>query len=128
MKRLIFNWKAQNAHGLHSPLIFTLYTEVINPCYQEKDDFGIRLYQELSNFFQTYKLSTVEVIKIEDSIDLANSSALFVVPNIRSQAGQKAWKEVIKAPQVIFSVELYELGLLFMFPKAPKQHFILKKS
>lgn len=128
MNRLLFNWKAQNAHGLHSPLIYQLYTEVINPTYQKKGDFQETLYKSLLNFFETYPLANVQVIRVESEIDLTNNSALYLIPNIRSHSGQQAWKELIKSPTIIFSVELYELGLLFMFPKAPKQDFILKKS
>ena len=128
MNRLLFNWKAQNAHGLHSPLIYQLYTEVINPTYQKKGDFQETLYKSLLDFFETYPLANVQVIRVESEIDLTNNSALYLIPNIRSHSGQQAWKELIKSPTIIFSVELYELGLLFMFPKAPKQDFILKKS
>lgn len=128
MNRLLFNWKAQNAHGLHSPLIYQLYTEVINPTYQKKGDFQETLYKSLLDFFETYPLANVQVIRVEGEIDLTNNSALYLIPNIRSHSGQQAWKELIKSPTIIFSVELYELGLLFMFPKAPKQDFILKKS
>lgn len=128
MNRLLFNWKAQNAHGLHSPLIYQLYTEVINPAYQKKGDFLETLYKSLLDFFETYPLANVQVIRVEGEIDLTNNSALYLIPNIRSHSGQQAWKELIKSPTIIFSVELYELGLLFMFPKAPKQDFILKKS
>lgn len=128
MNRLLFNWKAQNAHGLHSPLIYQLYTEVINPTYQKKGDFLTLLQQELIIFFKNYELTKVDVIRVEGEIDLTNDSALFIVPSIRSRMGQQAWKNLIKSPNIIFSVELFELGLLFMFPKAPKQDFILKKS
>ena len=128
MNRLLFNWKAQNAHGLHSPLIYQLYTEVINPTYQKKGDFQETLYKSLHDFFETYPLANVQVIRVEGEIDLTNNSALYLIPNIRSHSGQQAWKKLIKSPTIIFSVELYELGLLFMFPKAPKQDFILKKS
>ncbi|MEN9363540.1 MAG: hypothetical protein RI903_848 [Bacteroidota bacterium] len=128
MKRLLFNWKAQNAHGLHSPLIYQLYTEVINPTYQKKGDFLTLLQQELIIFFKNYSLTKVDVIRVEGEIDLTHDSALYIVPSIRSRMGQQAWKNLIKSPNIIFSVELFELGLLFMFPKAPKQDFILKKS
>ena len=128
MNRLLFNWRAQNAHGLHSPLIYQLYTEVINPAYQKKGDFEVTLYKSLLDFFETYPLVNVNVIRVEGEIDLTNNSALYLVPNIRNRSSQQAWKELIKSPNIIFSVELYEIGLLFMFPKAPKQDFILKKS
>jgi hypothetical protein len=128
MNRLLFNWRAQNAHGLHSPLIYQLYTEVINPAYQKKGDLEVTLYKSLLDFFETYPLVNVNVIRVEGEIDLTNNSALYLVPNIRNRSSQQAWKELIKSPNIIFSVELYEIGLLFMFPKAPKQDFILKKS
>jgi len=35
---------------------------------------------------------------------------------------------LIKNEQIIFSIELYEIGLLFFNPIAPKQHFKFKKS
>ena len=76
MKRLIFNWKAQNAHGLHSPLIYQLYTEVINPTYRKKGDFTSLLQHALSDFFKTYPLVDVSVIRVEGEIDLTNQSAL----------------------------------------------------
>lgn len=135
MKRILFNLKANNAHGLHSPLVYALYQHVINPTYAKKTNFETKLSDEIKSFFSITKHSQHQLYSIElphdtnilDSIFL-NSKNIMVIKNIRNQQSLRLWHALIKEKKVIFSIELFELGIIILDPIAPKQNFILKKS
>jgi hypothetical protein len=137
-KRIQFNWKAQTAHGLHSPFVFQLYTEVIDPIYQQSpanlDDaliHGIGSYLKLS----VGQLHVIDLANMQDS-DLEVVEQLFqekdniiicLHPHANEQSAAR-WESLHENKAVIHSIELFELGMLSLNPIAPKQHFWLKKS
>lgn len=43
-----------------------------------------------------------------------------------SEGMRRAWDEISKDPRVVFSIDLFEMGLIFFNKGVPKQHFILK--
>jgi hypothetical protein len=137
-QRIRFNWKAQTAHGLHSPFVFQLYTEVIDPIYQQSPEklqealiHGIGSYLKLS----AGHMHVIDLVSIQDS-DLATIEQLFldkhtIIICLNPQANKQTtdrWRKLYQNKAVIHSIELFELGILCLNPIAPKQHFWLKKS
>jgi hypothetical protein len=137
--RLRFNWKAQTAHGLHSPFVYKLYTEVIDPIYQQSPEkleeammHGIGAYLQLSSGqLHVINLTQIEEAQIEgvEQLFLQSEENIFIClyPN-QNTLTQAIWQRLYKNKTVIHSIELFELGILSLRKTAPKQHFWLKKS
>jgi hypothetical protein len=57
-----------------------------------------------------------------------NFEDVLLIENIRKPNNLARWNQLIEHQKIVFSIELYEIGLLFFNPIAPKQHFVFKKS
>jgi hypothetical protein len=134
MNRLLFNLKANDAHGLHSPFIYEIYTKVINPSLHKSGDLALNLAKDLSNYQVKSSLTNNFYVQIIDINELKladknlNKHAILLIKNIRNHKKNNLWEEIIRNEKIIFSIELYEIGMLFFDPIAPKQHFTFKKS
>ena len=121
MNRLQFNIKAQTAHGLHSPSIYSLYCELLNPYLK-----GQLSYSQLKGAL-AHRYSDCSIIEIQSHEDLSkfpeNTIILFQKPHNQ----EDIWNELHSNQAVIQSVDLFDLGLLFFKPICPKQHFYLRK-
>lgn len=138
LNRLRFNWKAQTAHGLHSPFVFALYTEVIDPIYQKSpQDIESALIHGIGSYLKLAEgqLHVIDLNQVNESM-LPTMEALFqdsanLIICLHPHAGTHSnefWKKLNQNPAVIHSIELFEMGILSLRPTAPKQHFWLKKS
>ena len=134
MNQFLFNLRARNAHGLHSPFVYELYTQVINPCLHQIEELSALLKNELSNY-QVKSLKNakfnVQIIDISqfDTENLnMNFEDVLLIKDIRKPIHLARWRQLIENEKIVFSIELYEIGLLFFNPIAPKQHFVFKKS
>ena len=137
-KRFAFNWTAQTAHGLHSPFVFDLYTQVIDPIYQSAPQnitealiHGIGQHLKLA----AGKLHVINMAQVQTAqlnlIDelMQDPSHLLICIHIRqSEETLKKWQIIAAKEQAIHSIELYEMGIISLNPIAPKQFFRLKKS
>ncbi len=121
MNRLQFYFKAQTAHGLHSPSIYSLYCELLNPFLKEQISYS-KLKEAL-----VHRYPDCSIMEIQSYIDIAkipqNTILLFEKPHNQ----EEIWNELHSHPAVIQTVDLFDLGLLFLKPICPKQHFYLRK-
>jgi hypothetical protein len=136
--KLAFNWKAQTAHGLHSPFVFDLYTQVIDPIYKQNPSnlsealiHGIGKHLKLPagkmHVIDFTKVQANDLKRIEDLMQ--DQEAILICLNIRkTDETIFNWGFVASNPQAIHSIELFELGIISLKQIAPKQHFLLKKS
>jgi hypothetical protein len=123
---------------LHSPFVFELYTQVIDPIYQQNPEniqeamiHGIGKQLKLA----AGKIQVVDFSKLRESdLEALNTllddpANLLVCLNIRdSDESIRNWSFISAKPQAIHSIELFEMGIISLNPIAPKQHFYLKKS
>jgi hypothetical protein len=134
MKQFLFNLKAKNAHGLHSPFVYELYTQIINPCLHQTGELSDLLVNELTNFKgksvekNKFNVQMIDMCQFELENLTMNFDDILLVKNIRNPINLARWRQLIQNKTIIFSIELFEIGLLFFNPIAPKQHFIFKKS
>ncbi|MFC3974893.1 O-methyltransferase [Belliella kenyensis] len=56
-----------------------------------------------------------------------HTQSIIVIADIHwSPSMEKAWKEILKFPEVRLSMDFYEAGILFFNPKLPKDNYVLK--
>lgn len=134
MNRFLFNLRARNAHGLHSPFVFELYTQIINPCLHQSGELSSLLNNELSNYQgksvekNKFNVQIFEINQFDTENLNVNFEDVLLIENIRKPNNLARWNQLIENEKIVFSIELYEMGLLFFNPIAPKQHFVFKKS
>jgi predicted O-methyltransferase YrrM len=57
----------------------------------------------------------------------ADENTVFVFDDIYWSAGMKeAWQTIISHPEVVLSIDLFRLGIVFFKKNSAKQHFVLK--
>jgi hypothetical protein len=137
-ERLRFNWKAQTAHGLHSPFVYDLYVSVINPIYQqsnvnlvEKLIHGVGSHLKLAkgkmHVIDLSRIQEIELEAIESLFESTDNVIICLNPHANAQTYLK-WQRFYQNKLVIHSIELFEMGIISLNQTAPKQHFWLKKS
>jgi hypothetical protein len=144
-KKWLFNWQAQTAHGLHSPFVYQLYCQVLNPHLQNGFQKEVIL-EELRKYFQLtsiyFSIETKDCKKqliiidrqnyqlfemqLEQNPDQFSESIILIYdPHTEIYA---FWKKMIIHPKFNFSIDLFDLGILTTQHIAPNQAFKLKRS
>ena len=121
MNRLQFYFKSQTAHGLHSPSIYALYCDLLNPYLKGDINFS-QLKEALKK-----RNSDCSLIEIQSKIDLAKTDQNTILLFEKPHDQEEIWNDLHSHPAVIQTVDLFDLGLLFFKPICPKQHFYLRK-
>ena len=68
---------------------------------------------------------TVDYFKI--CLEKAHNDTVFIFDDIHwSEGMDRAWEEIKAHPDVMLTVDLFQLGLVFFRKEQPKQHFVLK--
>jgi len=121
MNRLQFYFKAQTAHGLHSPSIYSLYCELLNPFLN-----GVLTYEQLVKELH-YRYSGGSVKEMTSEFDPAQISQNTIIIIPKPNRNESFWNSLKSHPSVIQTVDLYDVGLVFFKPICPKQNFYLRK-
>ena len=121
MNRLQFYFKAQTAHGLHSPSIYSLYCELLNPYLKGQLSYS-QLKEALAN-----RYPDCTIMEIQSYVDLTKIPQNTILLLEKPHNQEEIWNELHSHPEVIQTVDLFDLGLLFLKPICPKQHFYLRK-
>jgi hypothetical protein len=121
MNRLQFYFKAQTAHGLHSPSIYALYCELLNPFLH-----GQFTYEQFVEELQK-RYSDGSVIEKSTKFDPAQMAINDVILIQKPYRNETFWNSLKSHPSVIQTVDLFDMGLVFFKPICPKQNFYLRK-
>lgn len=121
MNRLQFYFKAQTAHGLHSPSIYSLYCELLNPYLKGQLSYS-QLKEALAN-----RYPDCTIMEIQSYVDLTKIPQNTILLLEKPHNQEEIWNELNSHEAVIQTVDLFDLGLLFFKPICPKQHFYLRK-
>jgi hypothetical protein len=121
MNRLQFYFKAQTAHGLHSPSIYALYCELLNPFLNNQLTYE-QLVEELQK-----RYSDGSVIEKSSEFDPAQMAINDVILIQKPYTNETFWNSLKAHISVIQTVDLYDIGLVFFKPICPKQNFYLRK-
>lgn len=105
---LKYRIKAQGKYHLHSPLVFSLYENVLEKPYDDLDD-------NLKTFINDNPL----IFKDED--------AVMIVKDIhRNRQNEADWEALIKRDNVRLSIDCWRFGIVFVMNRIEKEHYILK--
>ncbi len=121
MNRLQFYFKAQTAHGLHSPSIYSLYCELLNPFLNNQLTYN-QLVEELKK-----RYSEGKIIEMSSEFDPAKMALNDVILIQQPYKNETFWNYLKNHPSVIQTVDLFDVGLVFFRPICPKQNFCLRK-
>jgi hypothetical protein len=121
MNRLQFYFKAQTAHGLHSPSIYALYCELLNPFLTGQITYE-QLVEELKK-----RYSDGSVIEKSSEFDPTQMELNDIILIQKPYKNETFLNSLKSHPSVIQTVDLYDIGLVFFKPICPKQNFYLRK-
>jgi hypothetical protein len=121
MNRLQFYFKAQTAHGLHSPSIYALYCELLNPFLKGQFTYE-QLIEELKKRY--IDGSVIEKLSEFDPAQMAINDVILIQ---KPYTNETFWNSLKAHDSVIQTVDLYDVGLVFFKPICPKQNFYLRK-
>ena len=121
MNRLQFYFKSQTAHGLHSPSIYSLYIELLNPYLNGQLSY-LELIEALKLRYPAYSIEEMEEKYDPAKVD---ENTLLLLRNPYEK--EDFWNALKSHPKVIQTVDLYTFGLVFFKPICPKQNFYLRK-
>ena len=121
MNRLQFYFKSQTAHGLHSPSIYALYCELLNPFLNNQFTYE-QLVEELQK-----RYSDGSVIERSSEFDPAKMELNDIILIQKPYKNETFWNSLKSHPAVIQTVDLFDMGLVFFKPICPKQNFYLRK-
>ena len=105
---LKYRIKAQGKYHLHSPLVFSLYENVLEKPYDDLDD-------NLKTFINDNPL----IFKDED--------AVMIVKGIhRNRQNEADWERLKDDERVRLSIDCWRFGMVFVMDRIEKEHYILK--
>ncbi len=78
-------------------------------------------------FFDANHQYKATMMYFELCLEKSTENSFFVFDDINWSKGmQKAWKEITEHPQVMISIDLFFVGIVFFRKNQPKQHFVLR--
>lgn len=117
---LKYRLRAKNRHGVHSPFTYHLNDTLLRD--RSKKTLIDKIYAHYGDTF------SIQEIDVGDALPALQDKLLIIVKNIHiNRAATAAWQAMHQDPRVPFSIDLYQIGLLF-FDAAfkEKQHFTLR--
>lgn len=131
LQKLLFNLKAQTAHGLHSPLVFDLYTKVINPNLgsfsKEKMLKELQIYCKNKIELENFKLLIINSSDDFNAIKVNQKQVIYIDQPYRTNEFLTFTKKLAEKQQINYVIQFFFGTILIASNLAPKQVFYLKK-
>lgn len=100
---------------------------VINTSWPEGADTIVKTFPLLDFLWLNTRHADSMYTAWQNCLDALHSQSVVVFHlRYRNKAVEEIWKKVIADERVRFSIDLWEVGLVFMDEKQPKQHFVLR--
>jgi hypothetical protein len=100
---------------------------VINTDWQQGTDAIIKTFPQLDFLWLNTRYADSMYTAWQSSLTILHSQSVTVFHlRYRNEAMEQMWKKVIADERVRFSIDLWEVGIVFMDEKQPKQHFVLR--
>ena len=119
---LKYRRKAQGKYHLHSPLVFSLYEKVLEPCCRDASNASAnnnQFYDDLDNKLKDFINDNPLIFKDED--------AVMIVKDIhRNRRNERDWEALISRDNVRLSIDCWKFGIVFVMDRIKKEHYILK--
>ena len=107
--------KAQGKYHLHSPLVFSLYEKVLEPCR----DASHESYEMLDKRLKAFVNDNPLIFKSDDVV--------MIVKDIhRSKQNEADWERLKNDEKVRLSIDCWRFGMIFVMNRIKKEHYILK--
>lgn len=144
LKKIKFHFQSQTSHGLHSPFVFDLYNQVLNPLLKNKFDTQIAIkalekhFQCPSEYFKKEIKQNGRLILIIDKNNIDSfqmelienphkfKKCIAIIEQLHNHI-ETNWENLKVSKEVTFSIDIFEMGLLTFEKIAPKQDFKLRK-
>jgi len=128
--QFLFFFKAQTAHGLHSPLVFDLYMKVINPNlwpYHSK-----KIYEEIQKFISSklelkdFNLLIINNLNDLSSLEIKKKQVIFINDTYQNKEFKKGVDHIANNVLYNYVIHFFKGSILISSDLAPKQIFYLK--
>lgn len=130
-QHLLFNLRAQTAHGLHSPLVYDLYTQVINPnlgSFSTKKMLEkLQIYIKSKIEIKDFNLLIINTLDDFNNIEITINQLIYIDQPYRNLEFLKLTNQLAEEKQINYVIHFFFGTLLIASNLAPKQVFYLKE-
>ncbi len=130
IQKLRFFCRAQTAHGLHSPLVYDLYSQVINPHLWNFN--SISFEQDLINYISNkpelkdHKLMTICNLYEFKSFKPQSNQIVLILDSYKNKSYQEQVNDLAKDPSYTYIIHFFKGSIFIANHLAPRQEFYLK--
>ncbi len=129
IQKMIFFWKAQTAHGLHSPLVYDLYNKVINPSLWKFDQtlfiHNLNTYLSTKSELNGYNILIINTLEELNCFKNKSSQIVLILDPYRDSNFYNKVQRIEKNESFNFIIHFFEGSIYIPSKLAPRQIFYL---
>jgi len=130
IRYLRYRIKAQGKYHLHSPLVFSLYEEVLektcSSSFRPKQS-GMEKTSKIKDLFYDELDKNLKAFVNDNPLIFKDDDAVMIVKDIhRGKQDEREWERLRSDEKVRLSIDCWRFGLLFIMDRIKKEHYILK--
>ena len=130
-QKFLFYFKSQTAHGLHSPLVFDLYNQILNPNLndfkEEKFLNDLKIYLQQKPEIKDNNILIINNLYNINSSNIEQNNIVYISNPYENKNTWAQTKRLISEPHWIYIIDFFEGILLITVPLKPRQFFYLRK-